>query len=96
MIAVNNLQFAYGNGFSISIDHLSIQPGENVVLTGPNGAGKTTILKLLAGLLQPHHGQVIFNGVNLRLSASHYHRRIGYVPQKPVLYNRTVADNVAL
>lgn len=97
MILVNNLKFAYNNDFSVSIDHLSIQPSETVVLTGPNGAGKTTILKLLAGLLQPHQGQVIFNGVNLRRrSASHYHRRIGYVPQKPVLYNRTIAENVGL
>jgi len=40
----------------------SIQPGEMVALIGPNGAGKTTTLKMLTGLLQPSHGEILVNG----------------------------------
>lgn len=58
-------------------------------IMGPNGAGKSLLLRLMAGLLRPDHGDVLFNG-SARVPAG----RIGFVFQRPVLLRRTVLANV--
>ena len=55
-----------------AVDRLSleIEPGEIVALLGPSGCGKTTTLKMIAGLLQPTSGDILFNGVSVRTVAA--------------------------
>ncbi len=61
---------------------LAIRPREHVVLIGPNGAGKTTLLRLLAGLLDRQHGDILFDGTSYEhLDRRQLARRIAYVPQ---------------
>ena len=69
-----------------------------MALIGPNGAGKTTLLQLIA-LLQRHtKGAIVFTGKELRSREDiiQYHRQTAFVPQRPVMYNRSVMDNVAI
>lgn len=75
----------------------SVAPGEVVVLTGPSGAGKSTLLACLLGLCTPTAGAVTIGGVAVeQLDLEAYHRQVAWVPQRPLLFPGTVADNVAL
>lgn len=80
-----------------SID-LEVSPGECLVVVGPNGAGKTTLLRLLAGLLQPNRGQLLWEQRPYAdLTRKALARRIAYVPQsRPLQVPLTVEQLVLL
>lgn len=74
---------------------LHIQPGEKLAIVGEIGSGKSTIVKLLLKYYQPTSGIVYLNGKRFEeLSLPYIRNTIGYVPQHPVLFNRTVAQNI--
>ena len=76
---------------------LVVEPGEVVALTGPSGCGKSTLLDVVLGLRRPGSGQVLLGGVDLRdLDLEAWRAGIGWVPQRPHLFARTVADNVRI
>lgn len=80
---------------------LTVDKGEMVFVTGHSGAGKSTLLRLIALIERPSSGQVIVDGQNLRgvrrRKIPMYRRQIGMVFQDhKLLYDRSVADNVAL
>jgi cell division transport system ATP-binding protein len=80
---------------------LVIEKGEMVFITGHSGAGKSTLLRLIALIDRPSGGQVIVDGKNTRRVGRRripaYRRQIGMVFQDhKLLYDRSVADNVAL
>jgi ABC-2 type transport system ATP-binding protein len=64
-----------------------IRPGEIVGYLGPNGSGKTTTTRLLTGLLDPSSGHVRFEGRLVDDDPIAFRRRLGYVPEEPVLYS---------
>jgi NitT/TauT family transport system ATP-binding protein len=73
--------------------NLAVAPREFVCVVGPSGCGKSTLLRLLAALLKPSEGRVLFEGEPLLAPR----RRIGFVFQKANLMPwRTVLDNVRL
>jgi ABC-2 type transport system ATP-binding protein len=53
---------------------------------GPNGSGKSTTVKMLAGLLPPSSGDILFEGVPMEHRWLEYKARLGYVPEEPLLY----------
>ncbi len=74
---------------------LVVEPGETVALTGPSGCGKTTLLSVVLGLRSPSAGEVHLGGVDLRdLDLDTWRAGIGWVPQRPHLFARSVADNI--
>lgn len=80
---------------------LTIDKGEMAFVTGHSGAGKSTLLRLIALIERPTSGQVIVDGQNTgrvrRRKIPAYRRQIGMVFQDhKLLYDRSVADNVAL
>ena len=75
--------------------HLSIQPGEFVVLTGPTGAGKTTLLDCMLGLRRIKSGVVRIDGQSLdTLAVSEWRRGVGYLGQDPMLFHASIEDNL--
>jgi ABC-2 type transport system ATP-binding protein len=64
----------------------SIQRGEISGYLGPNGSGKSTTVKMLAGLIEPTSGRILFDGANIRRDMVAYKRRIGYVPEEAHVY----------
>ena len=77
---------------------LELRPGECLVVVGPNGAGKTTLLRLMAGLLQPSRGQLLWEQTPYgALARKELARRIAYVPQsRPLRVPLTVEQLVLL
>jgi ATP-binding cassette, subfamily C, bacterial CydCD len=76
---------------------LVVEPGETVALVGPSGCGKSTVLAVVLGLRQPTEGLARFGGVELAdLDLDEWRRQIAWVPQRPHLFARSVADNVRL
>ncbi|MGE5192185.1 MAG: ABC transporter ATP-binding protein, partial [Deltaproteobacteria bacterium] len=72
---------------------LEIPPGVVVALLGENGAGKTTSLRILLGLLQPDSGEAEVLNLDSRTQGDEIRRRVGYVPERPTLYEwMTIAE----
>jgi NitT/TauT family transport system ATP-binding protein len=88
------MTYAGRNGQVHALDqiNMAVRPGEFVCLVGPSGCGKSTLLKLLAGLLRPSVGQIVFDGLS---PGGRPH--VALVFQEHGLFPwMTVADNVAL
>jgi ABC-2 type transport system ATP-binding protein len=77
----------FGAQMALEPTDLDVRRGETLALVGPNGAGKSTLLSMLAGALEPSEGRVErVDGV-----------RVGWVPQRPALYDRlTARENLEL
>jgi ABC-2 type transport system ATP-binding protein len=65
----------------------TLRPGGVLGLLGPNGSGKSTTVSILAGLLEPSGGTVLFRGRDVRDNLLDYKAQIGYVPEEAVLYS---------
>jgi ATP-binding cassette subfamily B protein len=75
---------------------LLVVPGEKVGLVGHSGAGKTSITKLVLRYLDIQKGTITIDNQDIRSIAQEDLRRsIGYVPQEPLLFHRTLRDNIA-
>ena len=75
---------------------LKVKVGETIGVVGPNGCGKSTLLGLLPRFYDPDHGAVYIDGVNLRsANLRSLRRQIGLVTQDAVLFDDTIAANIA-
>jgi ATP-binding cassette subfamily B protein len=80
------------SGFS-----LDVEPGTTVGIVGRSGSGKSTLLRLLAGLIEPTSGRILFDRVDVGLiDYGELRRRIGVVLQQPYVFSATIAENIAL
>jgi ABC-type multidrug transport system fused ATPase/permease subunit len=74
---------------------LYVQPNERVAIIGQVGSGKTTLLKIIARLALPSTGDVYVNGLQLSsIPPQEARKLVGYVQQHPILFNRSIYDNV--
>jgi subfamily B ATP-binding cassette protein HlyB/CyaB len=74
-----------------------VPAGQIVGVVGPSGSGKSTLAKLLERLYVPETGRVLIDGVDLALTdAAWLRRQVGIVLQEDILFNRSVAENIAL
>jgi ABC-2 type transport system ATP-binding protein len=76
-----------------AVDDLSLEVAEGTIygFLGPNGAGKTTTIKLMAGILQPTTGKIFIDGIDLSKDPSAAKGRIGFIPDRPFLYEKLTA-----
>ena len=96
-IGLKNVSFKYDIGkYHILNDFsLHIADGERVVIAGDIGSGKSTLLKLFLKYHEPSEGYLYWLGVPYdQISIKELRKRIGYVPQVPILFNRTVLENI--
>ncbi|TCO40298.1 ABC transporter transmembrane domain-containing protein [Dokdonella fugitiva] len=75
---------------------LDVPPGQTIALVGPSGAGKTTVFQLLLRFHDPGSGRITLDGTDLRaLALPELRGSIALVPQDPVLFGASAADNIA-
>ncbi len=76
--------------------NLEIKAGEKVGLVGPSGGGKTTITKLLLRLMDIQSGAILIDGQDIAaVTQASLRNAIAYVPQEPLLFHRTLAENIS-
>jgi subfamily B ATP-binding cassette protein MsbA len=75
---------------------LEVRPGETIALVGPSGSGKTTLMNLLPRFYEPDAGDILLDDVPIReLRLAELRANIAYVGQDIVLFNDTIAANIA-
>jgi ATP-binding cassette subfamily B protein/subfamily B ATP-binding cassette protein MsbA len=95
-VRFESVSFAYGEDRRV-LDEVSFEarPGEMIALVGVTGAGKTTIASLIPRFFEPTHGRVLVDEIDVsRYSLRSLRERIALVPQQPVLFSGTIADNI--
>jgi ABC-type multidrug transport system fused ATPase/permease subunit len=98
-VVFEGVRFRHAPGAPWVLDGLDLvlEPGTTTALVGASGAGKSTVVDLLLGLRRPTEGRVTVDGVDLReVAGDAWRRRLGYVPQDPVLFHRSVRENLLL
>ncbi|MCG1039923.1 MULTISPECIES: lipid A export permease/ATP-binding protein MsbA [Burkholderiaceae] len=97
-VEFEQVSFDYGAAQRPTLDDISLKiaPGEMVALAGPSGSGKTTLVNLLPRFFDPTAGRVLIDGVPLpEYRLPDLRKQIAFVSQDVVLFNDTIAANVA-
>jgi ATP-binding cassette, subfamily B, bacterial CvaB/MchF/RaxB len=90
-----DFRYAETEPFILENVHLTVEPGEFVVIAGPSGAGKTTLAKVMLGLLEPTGGEVVIDGTPLSmLGVQAYREHVAAVMQDDHLISGSIADNI--
>jgi len=96
-LGFEHVRFAYGDDAAPVLHDLTatIGAGEIVALVGPSGAGKTTIVSLVPRFYAPQAGRITLDGRDLAdYALPHLRGAIAIVPQEPLLFSGTIADNI--
>jgi ATP-binding cassette subfamily B protein len=76
--------------------NLHIKAGEKLGLVGPSGGGKSTLTRLVLRFDDVQNGRITIDGQDIRdITQASLHQQIGYVPQEPLLFHRSVRENIA-
>jgi ATP-binding cassette subfamily B protein len=97
-IEFKNVSYHYADSEKILIKqiNLSINAGERIGIVGPSGSGKTTITHLLLRFADVTDGAILIGGHDIRdVTQESLRRSIAYVPQEPMLFHRTLKDNIS-
>ena len=95
-LCVDNVTFAYEEKPTLYQVSLSVRRGNMVALVGPSGAGKSTLADILLRFYDPDQGLVTIDGQDIRqFRQKSYRGLFGVVPQDPMLFNATIAENIS-
>lgn len=97
-IKFDNISFSYLNSDEVVLENISFTIKANTItaIKGKSGVGKSTIVNLLMGLLKPTEGEIRIDNVVLdNENIQAFRKKIGYMPQDPIMLNRTIKENIA-
>jgi ATP-binding cassette subfamily B multidrug efflux pump len=96
-VRFENVSFRYPGAEEPVLNDISFEarPGETVAIIGSTGSGKSTLVNLIPRFYEIESGTIYIDGMDIReMTQEELRSRIGYVPQKAVLFTGTVADNI--
>jgi ATP-binding cassette subfamily B (MDR/TAP) protein 1 len=96
-IILKNIKFTYPSRDDLILDDVSavFEPNQVTAIVGPSGSGKSTIVQLIERFYDPQEGQIIVDGHDLKnLNLRKYRHQVGYVGQEPVLFNKSIKENI--
>ncbi len=97
-VEFKNVSFKYPDADEYLLKNISFKAnkGETVAFIGSTGSGKSTLINLVPRFYDATEGEVLIDGVNVKDYTQEFlHNKIGYVPQKAVMFNGTVNSNIA-
>lgn len=75
--------------------NLELQKGKYITVVGPSGSGKSTLMRILASMISPTSGEVIFDGKSIETyDPILYRQKVSYAFQQPTLFGKTVRENL--
>lgn len=98
IVEFKNVSFKYPDAEEYLLKDISFKAnkGDTVAFIGSTGSGKSTLINLVPRFYDATEGEILIDGVNVKdYSLEFLHNKIGYVPQKAVMFNGTVRSNVA-
>jgi subfamily B ATP-binding cassette protein MsbA len=96
-IEFRNVRFAYADTVVLDNINLTIKKGKTIALVGSSGAGKSTLADLVPRFHDVTGGEVLIDGINIKEYSLHSVRSLmSIVTQEPILFNDTIAHNIAL
>ncbi|WP_110930872.1 ABC transporter ATP-binding protein [Paenibacillus bouchesdurhonensis] len=96
-VEFQNVSFSYPGAEKPAIQNISFaaRPGEVTAIIGGTGSGKSTLINLIPRFYDVEGGRVLVNGVDVRdMSQQELRAKIGFVPQKAILFTGTISDNI--
>ena len=96
-VIFDNVTYVYKNNNNKVLDNfsLTIPAGQKIAIVGSSGAGKTTFVRLLMRLFNLTSGKITIDGVDIsKISQQNLREQIAFVPQDPVLFHRTLMENI--
>ncbi len=96
-VEFQDVTFSYPGAEEPALTHISFtaRPGEVTAIIGGTGAGKSTLVSLIPRFYDIDHGHILVNGVDVReIAQAQLRARIGFVPQKALLFSGTIAENI--
>ena len=94
----DDVSFRYPGQAELALQHFSldVHPGQTVALVGASGSGKSTLVNLIARFFEPGAGRILLDGTRLAsLPLAHLRAQLGWVGQQVVLFDDTIAANIA-
>lgn len=94
-LQLEGVSFFFHHDVGVRDITLHLPSGINMAVVGSSGAGKSTLINLMLGLFHPQKGRILVDGKELKeVDLCSYRRHIALVPQKPVLFDATVRENL--
>ena len=97
-VEFKNVFFRYPDAAESVLEDISFTAnvGETIAFIGSSGSGKSTLVNLICRLYDVTQGEILIDGINIKeYTLEALHNKIGYVPQKAVLFHGTITSNVA-
>ena len=98
VVEFKNVSFKYPDAEEYILNDISFkaEKGETIAFIGSTGSGKSTLINLIPRFYDASKGEILIDGINIKeMKLSYLYNKIGYIPQKPVMFKKKISENIA-